>query len=56
MKNTNKGLDTTSLRDIATEMERIQKTMEWNKMCEIEHKFDLLNDKMDLILKKLGDK
>lgn len=56
MKNTNKELDITSLRDIENEMEKIQKTMEWDKMCAIEHKVDSLNDKMDLILQKLGDK
>ena len=56
MKNTNKELDITSLRDIENEMNKIQKTMEWDKMCAIERKVDLLDDKMDLILQKLGDK
>lgn len=56
MKNTNKELDITSLRDIENEMEKIQKTMEWDKMCAVERKVDSLNDKMNLILQKLGDK
>ena len=44
-----------TMEDVAINMERIKNKMEWNKMCAIEHKVDLLNDKMDLILKKLGD-
>jgi len=56
MKNTNKELDITSLKSIANEMNKIEKDMEWDKMCAIERKVDALNDKMDLILQKLGDK
>jgi hypothetical protein len=56
MKNTNKELDITSLKSIANEMNKIEKDMEWDKMCAIERKVDSLNDKMDLILQKLGDK
>jgi len=56
MKNTNKELDVTSLKSIANEMDKIEKDMEWDKMCAIERKVDALNDKMDLILQKLGDK
>ena len=43
-----------TMEDVAINMERIQKNMEWNKMCSIERKVDLLNDKLDMILKKLG--
>lgn len=45
-----------TMEDVAINMERIQKNMEWNKMCSIERKVDLLNDKLDMILKKLGDR
>jgi len=56
MENTNKELDITSLKSIANEMNKIEKDMGWDKMCAIERKVDSLNDKMDLILQKLGDK
>jgi len=52
MKNTTLGAIDAIIRDT----EVMQKQMLWEKVCANSRKIDLLNDKLDLILKKLGDK
>lgn len=45
-----------TLEDVSREMERIEKKMLWNKVCENNRKICLLDEKLDMIIEKLGDK
>ena len=45
---------TMTMERIGDRMEEIQKKMLWDKVCENNRKIELLNDKLDMILKKLG--
>ena len=45
---------TMTLERIGDRMEQIEKKMLWDKVCENNRKINLLNDKLDMILKKLG--
>ncbi|MFU0833778.1 MAG: hypothetical protein ACFWUC_12685 [Oscillospiraceae bacterium] len=47
MESRNKNIEK-DMTEIASKMEMIQKKMEWEKICRIE-------EKLDTILKKLGD-
>lgn len=42
--------------DVINAMDRIQKQMLWDKVCSNSDKLDRLNEKMNLILEKLGEK
>lgn len=45
-----------TLEDVSREMERIEKKMLWDKVCENNRKINLLNEKLDMIIEKLGGK
>lgn len=45
---------TMTFEDIGNRMEEIQKKMLWDKVCYNSKKIDLMNEKLDMIIKKLG--
>ena len=47
---------TMTMEKIADRMEQIEKKMLWDKVCENNRKICLLNEKLDMIIEKLGGK
>lgn len=47
---------TMTMEKIADRMEQIEKKMLWDKVCENNRKINLLNEKLDMIIEKLGGK
>ena len=45
---------TMTMERIGERMEQIEKKMLWDKVCSNNRKIEILNDKLDMILKKLG--
>lgn len=54
MKNTEKEIKT--LEDVSSTMQEIKDNMLWDKVCENNRKINLLNEKLDMIIEKLGGK
>lgn len=54
MKNTEKEIKT--LEDVISTMQEIKDNMLWDKVCENNRKINLLNEKLDMIIEKLGGK
>lgn len=52
MKNTEKEIKT--LEDVSSTMQEIKDNMLWDKVCENNRKINLLNEKLDMIIEKLG--
>lgn len=53
-KNTEKEIKT--LEDVISTMQEIKDNMLWDKVCENNRKINLLNEKLDMIIEKLGGK